>query len=247
MKKIASIVLSAIVAVLMIVITVIGIIGVGQKHQMVKCTGISVDLLDSSELKYITAEQICKIIDREYGGYRNRPVSRIKTREIESLLESQPCIKRGSAYFTNDGILHIEVLQRTPWLEIEHNGSIYYVDIEGNCIKVRQPWMENLLKMNGPAFEQTTLWKRRAAAFARWIYSHSQWSTMVNGMSCDKKGNISIRLEGMDEIFIIGQPTAVKDKMKRVRTYLEKIEPNTDKEKNYKTVNVKYNGQIVCK
>ena len=63
----------------------------------------------------------------------------------------------------------------------------------------------------------------------------------------DKKTrDLLLTLDGRSEEFIVGQPEGIADKLTRIDRYLGLIAPSRP-EGYYRTVNVKYNQQIICR
>lgn len=183
------------------------------------------------------------IIDNEYGGYLNRPVDSVNTHRIEQLLLGKGIIKDCIAYFTNDGVLHVEVWQSTPVAALNCGRAKYYLDDKGHCFPVKEDWCKNVIQIYGIREVTNIAWNTRVAAMARWLKDDTCWQSLIEKLERDEKGEISVSLKERSELFLIGQPTGYEKKFARISQYLDKI----GQDKKYNIVNVKYKGQIVCK
>lgn len=243
MKRKINIILSVTLAVLAIGITTIGLIGEHRCHQERLCCGIDVLVPDYPVYRFVSPDDVISIVSEEYGGYLNRPVDSVNTHRIEQVLLGKGIIKDCIAYFTNDGILHVEAWQSTPVAALKFTDAEYYLDNKGNCFPVKEDWCTNAVKVYGMREATNTVWNARIAAMAQWIKNDSNWQPLVEKLVSDDNGNISVCIKGKNEIFLIGQPVGHEKKFGRIGQYLDRI--GSDKE--YKSVNVKYKGQIVCK
>lgn len=243
MKRKINIILSVIPVILAIVITVIGLIGDHRCHQERLCRGIDVQVPDYPVYRFVCQDDVISIVSEEYGAYLNRPVDSVNTHRIEQTLLGKGIIKDCIAYFTNDGILHVEAWQSTPVAALKFNDAEYYLDNKGNCFPVKEDWFANAVKVYGMREATNTVWNARIAAMAQWITNDPHWQPLVEKLVSDDNGDISVCIKGKKERFLIGQPTGYEKKFGRIGQYLERI----GSEKEYKSVNVKYKGQIVCK
>lgn len=243
MKRTISIILSCTLAVLAIGITVTGLIGEHRCHRERLCRGIDVQVPDYPVYRFVCQDDVMSIVSEEYGAYLNRPVDSVNTHRIEQVLLGKGVIKDCIAYFTNDGILHIEAWQSTPVAALKFTDAEYYLDSKGNCFPVKEDWCKNTVKVYGMREFTNTVWNKRIAAMAQWIKNDPCWQTLVEKLVSDDNGDISVCIKGKNELFLIGQPTGYEKKFGRIGRYIDKIGPY----KEYDSVNVKYKGQIVCK
>ena len=80
----------------------------------------------------------------------------------------------------------------------------------------------------------------------RYISGSRAWQRGIRHIRVRPGGDLLLTLDGRDEQFIIGQPEDIADKLTRIDRYLALIAPSKP-EGYYKTVNVKYNQQIICR
>ena len=79
-----------------------------------------------------------------------------------------------------------------------------------------------------------------------YIEKSKTWKDKIVQISVDaKKDLILIPREG-NEMFLFGQPTDIEDKFRKMEKYYTHIIPAKG-EGHYRTVDLKYKGQIVCK
>ena len=71
------------------------------------------------------------------------------------------------------------------------------------------------------------------------------WKERVSLYRLYPNGEVGLELKDRQEEFILGQPTLIEAKLKRINKYETEIVP-LSKDKNYNKITVKYRGQIVC-
>ena len=72
------------------------------------------------------------------------------------------------------------------------------------------------------------------------------WSDNISQITVLKGGDLLLVPREGRERFLFGPPTDIAAKFDRIRKYYESIAPNCDPG-TYSTVNVKYDGQIICR
>lgn len=247
MKKAINIALYTTLAVLLLSALAIGVAGNRRQHAAVKCTGISVELTDSLNNHFVSAREVQRVIDREFGGYLNVPVGSIDLDAMERVLEQHGTLEKGDAFFTRDGILHVRVKQRKPLVKLYDGSTMWYVCSGGKHFAVKDDWCRDIPRVNGAARLSDPQWRQRMAAFGEYVTRRGDWDSRVERISTDSRGEVSIKLQERDELFYIGQPTEIKEKFARIDRYIGTIVPTLEEGRKYKSVNVKFNNQIVCK
>ena len=81
---------------------------------------------------------------------------------------------------------------------------------------------------------------------ASFMDSDVQWKDFASEITVSANGDLVIIPREGAERFIFGYPSQIKDKFRRIREYYECIVPSLEKNE-YKSVNVKYEGQIICR
>lgn len=218
-----------------------------RENGKVRCTGIIISITDSCDNHFVDAPKLRSIIAKEYGGTLNRPLDSIRLHSIEKILTNEKYIKEAVAWKTADGKLHVKVRQRTPVARIMRQGRILYMDADGITQPMSTDWAEGVVDIVGEVPVEDGKWMNNMAAVISWLQGKGQWKDRIDRIVCDSKGEVSLYLKGRPESFVLGKPSKgrIKDRMDRIKTYEKEIAPASQKE--YKSVSVKYNGQIICK
>ena len=94
-----------------------------QKRHRISCSELRVNIVDGE--KFVTAQQIDAFILRAYGVCRGERIDSIGLDRIERLICSRDEVKGCEAWVTEDGVLHVDVLQRTPVMRFNKNIEVF--------------------------------------------------------------------------------------------------------------------------
>lgn len=223
------------------------------------CTGLEVSILDSASLGFVSVEDVKRYIDEGYGVYLGQRMDSVNLKKIESAIEGRSAVGTTQAYMTLDGILHVEITQREPMVLFKTKDGGFYADEKGFLFPMRDDFskevtvIEGEIPINGdsgykgePKTEEERQWLSGMLDLIRYIKNDKFWSGNIAKIHLDKEGSIIMTPREGKEKFIFGKPENFVDKFSLMETYYRYIEP--EKEKGYySTVDVRYNGQIICR
>lgn len=212
-----------------------------QRRKAVTCSALKVE----TKGEWLDSLEIARAIDSFYGTYIGVGIEDIDLLKIEQMLRTRPEVKDAQVWIGDDGILHADLKGRTPVLRFVYGGSSSFVDADGfffpassaadssdvtviECspkIAAGKPWLDSMLSL--------TLY----------IEGSSEWRGRIEGYTFSKEEGL-VMLAKSSEKLIFGDLNEQKRKMRSLRTYFEKIAPL---DKGYKSVNVKYKDQIICR
>lgn len=212
------------------------------------CTGLQVELRDS--LQFVAPEDIERFLKRRYGDYIGQRLDSIRLDRIEKMLESRSVVMESEAWTSEDGILHIGIVQRAPVLRFSKGEHGFYVDENGFVFPLHSSYTASVPTVTGniPPVEKGGYedWIQDLIRMTRYIDRSRTWSGRMEGISVTGDREITLTLKDRPEKFLIGEPKDIEKKLAGVEDYLTRILPEKG-EGYYKSVNVKYNKQIICR
>ncbi|MGM9790929.1 MAG: cell division protein FtsQ/DivIB [Candidatus Cryptobacteroides sp.] len=215
-----------------------------QKRHRISCSELRVNIVDGE--KFVSAQQIDAFILRSYGVCRGERIDSIGLDRIERLICSRDEVKGCEAWVTDDGVLHVDVLQRTPVMRFNKNGEGYYVDAEGYVFPLGDnyeapvPVIDSDLKKG---FDSD--WLHSAIALVTRMSASPVWKDRIVGYEVDGSGDFILRSE--QTCFIWGDFADGARKLSYLEKYYDRILPRCSADDTYTTVNLKYKGQIICR
>jgi len=230
-----------------------------EDRRTLTCSGMQVDIVDSTRLSFVSREDVKKYIEKDYGAYVGQKLDSVNLKKIENILDGRSAILKSEAFTTSDGILHIEITQREPVVRFQKGDTGYYADETGFIFPLqsnytsRVPIIDGNIPLNiepgfkgSPADAREKRWLEGIIGMVRFIGESKSWSESIVQITVDDRGDLVMIPRKGQEKFIFGRPDEYREKFSRMEVYYRYILPAKE-EMNYKTVNVKYDGQIICR
>ncbi len=230
---------------------------VRQEQSRVICGRLEVSFSDS--LRFVSEQDVREYLDSRYGSFIGERLDSVGLARIERLLESRSAIMDCEAWTTADGVLHVNITQRAPALRFQDGDHGFYVDPEGYIFPLHKtytapvPVVEGAIPVDIPdgykgeaPGEKERQWIAGVLAVDRYLSASRNWKDRISAFRVRPGGELVLQLEGRGEQFIFGQPEDIPAKFGRIERYIGVIAPSLE-EGHYKTVNVKYNQQIICR
>lgn len=223
------------------------------------CNGLEVRILDSTLLAFVSKEDVARTIARDYGTFLGQRIDSVDLWRIETALRGRSAIRQAEAYITRDGILHVDILQREPSVRFQKADCGFYADESAFIFPLHPDYSSDALVVEGdiplavdgqfrgylqdPAQRR---WLEGVVALVRFTGDHKEWNGALKSIRVEPGGNLVLYPSKGGERFLFGQPDALKDKFARMEEYYRIIAPARE-EGWYRSVDVRYNGQIICK
>ena len=235
-------------------------IGAKNRHE-VTCNSIDALIADSLERKFVTEDDIRDWM-ADYGTYLGLRLDSVDLRRVEAVIDGKSAVRKSEAWLTDDGVLHISVTQREPVVRFQNASGGFYADGEGFLFPLqlrhtaRVPVVDGALPIKTgkdfkgvPETEQERQWVLSMLDLVRWLGARKEWNDLVGQISVGKDGNLVLVPREGSERFLFGTPTGIDDKFGRIRKYYESIAPAREagEQPPYKIVDVRYDGQIICR
>lgn len=230
---------------------------VRQEQAGIVCGRLEVNFSDS--LHFVSEQDIRDYLDANYGPCVGQRLDSIRLFRIEEMLESRSAVMRCEAWTTGDGVLHLDITQRAPVLRFQDGSRGFYVDADGYIFPLHKtftapvPVVEGAIPVKLPdgykgeaPDEDARRWIAGVLEMNRIVSGSRAWQRSIRHVRVRPDGDILLTLDGRSEEFIVGRPEDIADKLARIDRYIGLIAPARG-EGYYKTVNVKYNKQIICR
>ena len=224
-----------------------------------KCTGLNVVIADSSINSFVSAADVKKYLDREYGEYIGMPLDSIDLAKVEKIIDGRSAVNKSQAYTTRDGKLNIKVTQRTPVVRFQKSDGGFYADAEGYLFPLQSSYASRVHIIDGDIplkansgykgqleNEKERLWLEKVLNLVNFMEKSRTWKDKIVQITvCDGGELILVPREGKER-FHLGQPDDIQQKFRKMEMYYTAIVPAKE-EKEYSMVSLKYDGQIVCR
>ena len=229
---------SAIVIGVLMLLIVLG--ATRRAHARVSCERIEVRFED--EHRFFSEDDIRTFLDKRYGVYTGQPLDSVDLGRIEQLLEGRSAIRSCEAWTTDDGVLHLSILQRSPVVRFMNGEDGFYADAEGVVFPLFPSYTSPVRVVEGRA-DDDPQWVASVVGLVRYLDTHPAVGERI-GQIAVRGGELTLfPVEGRER-FLIGRPEDFRARLPKIQEYYDYISPL---ENNYQTINLKYNGQIICR
>ena len=223
----------------------------------VTCNGIDAIIADSTQRKFVSPEDV-KDWMADYGTYLGLRLDSVDLKKVEAVIDGKSSVRKSQAWLTDDGVLHVSITQREPVVRFQGASGGFYADADGylfplqNRHTARVPIVDGALPVKLgkgykglPETEKEQQWVASIVGLVRYLGARKEWNDLVGQITVRKDGNLVLIPREGTERFVFGTPTDIDAKFGRIRSYYVSVAPN--RETPYKTVDVRFDGQIICK
>ena len=220
-----------------------------------KCSTLKIEFADA--FNFVTEDDVKSYLGKHYGNVIGKTLDSLDLARIEKILDVQSAILKSEAYVTDDGALNISITQREPVIRFQDGTSGFYIDDRGFIFPLQSNYTSHVPVIDGeiplyyaggykgePRDEKDRNWMEDVMNLTKYIRKHRQWSENIVQISVARNGDFLMVPRAGNEIFNIGEPRDIEKKFSRMEKYYQYIKPL---EKDYTSVCVKYDKQIICK
>ncbi len=207
------------------------------------CTTCHITIADSTTLRFVTPRDVAAMLEKDNLSPLGIRAEFIDIAKIEKSLGEKSRIKRAECYFSPSGATKVIVYQREPIIRIMTAHRNYYVDREGKVMGVADNFAAYVPIATGhitEKFAQESLFQ-----FALFLHEDKFWNALIEQIDVDAKQEITLVPRVGGQLIRLGTIDGYQKKLKKLMV-LYKNGFNKIGWNNYKEINLKYEGQIVC-
>ncbi len=228
-----------------------------EKEAKQVCKSIKVTILDSSDNRFVTKDEIIELLKVEGITPEESKLKHINQHFLECILNNRNAIKRTEVSYTREGILRVDIRQRRPILRIETENGGFYMDetayifplvrtytsyvpvVSGNIPLALVQGQRGMAKKNAE-------WAQDLKELGLYLYREEFWNSMVEQIYIDEKGILHLTPRIGEQEIIFGHLDNIEYKFKKLYVFYQEVIPTEGWEK-YKTIDLQFGNQIVCK
>lgn len=206
--------------------------------------------------KMITETDVLAVLTKSLGkSPEGVPVGELNLERIENkILKRDPFIADAEVFVDARSRLNIDIEQREPFLRIiDASGRNYYLDQDGkkmptsNNFTARVPVATGYIPAYTPEYRQKkkgTL--KHLFLFAEKIHNDEFMKALTEQIFVTKKREFIVIPKVGKQKIIFGKNQNIEDKFRQLKIFYKEGMPYEGWQK-YATINLKYEGQVVCK
>lgn len=220
-----------------------------------RCQRVNVILLDSLESSIVDRQEMRDFLSRRVVGKRT---DTIDIHAIEQEILARGEVLDADVYASDPHAIAVQIRQRKPVVRFEKGAERYYSDPEGYLFPVVHavdvPVVTGSIPFalgkgyKGLAPEEQREWVLGIIELARYIDSRNTLHNQIDQIDIAPDGDIVLYTAAEGPAIIFGDSRDYEEKFRKLEVWWRNVQPEALAEnKYYKTINLKFNHQIICK
>lgn len=234
---------------------------INTKHDSLVC--ISLNIIIDEPHKFVDSASVNKMLISNNIQTDSCNIDNLNFDSIEKIIESNPSVKNAEVYSDYNGVLNIKVQQRNPVMRIitKENES-YYIDEDCSLMPISDNYTANVTIFSGEISEQFLHSDKMSNVstnqesypftlvelfdFAQFINGHELWKNQIEQIYITENKEFELIPRVGNHIIILGSLEEFKFKLGKLEALYKKGFALTDWN-IYKSINLKYSNQVICK
>lgn len=231
----------------------------------ISCTTVDIDVIDSVRNRFVDHDDVLKKIATEGIRTIGQPLDSVNRAEIEDAIMQIPAVKNAEVYMNLDGVLHIDIRQRTPLVRVvNYNGESYYIDIDGFLMPLSDKYSAHVQVASGnlnypfATFSKQNVMEVESAdelnrefllddiyTLAGYFKRNSLWDAQIEQLYVNNSFEFELIPKVGNHIILLGKLDQYEEKLNSLEILYKRAFQKIGWNK-YKVINLKYRNQIVC-
>ena len=220
-----------------------------------RCQQVDVILLDSLESSIVDRQEMHDYLIKLVKGQRTDTVD---LHSIEQAVRDRGEVMSADVYAADPHTIAVEISQRKPVVRFEKGAERWYSDPDGYLFPVVHPVDVPVVTgsipvapgkgFKGPAPAENRDWVLGVVEMARYIDSRNTLRAQIEQIDVEPGGDLVLYTAGDGPAIIFGDSGDYVEKFRKLEVWWRNVLPEAEAEnKTYKTINLKFNHQIICK
>ncbi len=211
------------------------------KNEQRKITKHLITILDE-ETPFLSQEVVNKLLIQ--NNFRGPNVSKdaVNLRVIERSLEENEMVNKAEVFVTIDGILNVNINQKTPLVRVVSDSVSYYIDSNSNIMPLSKNYSARVPLVSGEIHQDN---KNNYFELFKFIREDDFLSKNIIGVHIQKNGGVVLKNRNYNYSIYFGSPINISRKFYNYKAFFQKaIKDGTIVQYNW--INLKFTQQVVC-
>ncbi len=228
----------------------------GSQQQHITCGSVNIEIDNQASGNYfVDKEAVDNIITNhlKIQSIIGTPVKDLNPYILENELLKSPFIKKVKVYKDIPGNLNIQIIQKRPLARVFTDKLDYYIDEDGKKFTFCNTYTARVPVVNGYFFEGISYKDSMVTPVGKMVYNYlkaidtnAYYKSLTESIYINEEGDLTIVPKiGPSEI-IFGDDRDLSDKLNKLHTFYSKV-LNTVGYNHYKSINLKFRNEVVCK
>lgn len=222
-----------------------------RKQKQVECSNLNIDI--NEEQSFVLTSDVKRTIDKSNLDYLNKRLNNIRIDTLERKLKANPFVEDAQVFIDLKGNLKVEVEQRKPVVRvITGSGQQFYIDEQGFKMPLSYQYTSRVLVATGYVNELYTRVDTLHGTRAKDLYNLAVfiadkpfWAAQIDQVYVANNGDFELIPRVGTQRIVIGDASNLEKKFNGLMIFYKKALSKLGWSM-YSTINVKYEGQIIC-
>ncbi len=196
----------------------------------------------NGENLFLSHEMVNKLLIQNHGALKNKAKSLINLHELENVVFSNSLVEEAKIFLTIDGVVKTVVTQRTPVARVNTGVEVYYIDKQGLKMPLSENYSARVLLVSGSVQKADVA---SIYALVSFVQKNEFLKKMIVGIEKKAENDYVLQTRVYNQKIQLGAIRDLDIKFKKLEAFYNEVIQNNEVEK-YKTINLKYNNQVVC-
>jgi cell division protein FtsQ len=216
----------------------------GQRMKQLTFHQVVVTITDSLESHFISPAEVTEVLSQKGIRTTGSRLEELNRDQVKNTVKTLSGVKEATVYSTPDGILFIEVSQRTPVMRYISPFTSYYIDTEGREMALSDRYSARVLMVTGAGDKKFL--KDSLFGMVNAIRSEAFLDALVQEISIFPDHTLEIIPRVGDHRIFFGDAGNYDWKLTKLKVFYEKGLPNVGWDR-YSQIDLRYSNQVVAR
>lgn len=208
------------------------------------CQSFRVETRDSVSHYFVDVAAMEKAVEKAGLNPCGKKLKDINTEQIEQEVLKNQTLRSAQVFITAEGEVVVEVQSKEPVLRISTvGGENYYLDKDTAFMPIPTHVTAYLPLATGHITR--TFARRELFPLVMFLRNNSFWNAQIEQIDVQPDGEVVLIPRVGDQKILLGKPQNFETKLERLLTFYKEGMYKAGWN-NYRTINLKYDNQIVC-
>lgn len=230
-------------AFVLVIYTIVMMAFVDNRRSDEYCNAVRVSILDSVQNRFVEPDDVIELLRKGKFVFVGEQWDNISYEDLEIYMRHHSSIKEAECYRTVDGGLQIDITQRRPMARVVTSTSSYYIDEDAEVMPLSDLYAAHVVVLTGYVTKEMA--QNELYQLVSFLRENRLWYSMFLQIDVAKNGDVILIPRAGNHEIILGKIEFLEEKFLQLET-LYKSEFNEMGWNRYKTINLKFKGQIIC-
>jgi len=206
--------------------------------------GVKVTIADSLQSHFISPAEVTEILAKQGVRTTGSRLVELNRDQIKNTVKTLSGVKDALVYSTPDGMLYINVWQRTPIMRFVSPASSFYIDSDGREMALSPSYSARVLMVTGSGDKK--FMKDSLFPVVNSIRAESFLDALIEEITINPDHTLEIIPRVGDQRIFFGDATNYEWKLTKLKVFYEKGLPNVGWNR-YSRIDLRYSNQVVAR